>query len=105
MKHKNLSQRQNKLDKFWILGGLLCVLLISIMAWDINRPFTGLHSWGQAHEAWATRVHVKYGLGYTKGFVTWAVGDPPTSNPSRYLDHPQLQLLADAVSALPQLRC
>ena len=96
MKHKSISQRQKRLDKFWILGGLLCVLLASIMAWDINRHFVGLHSWGDAHGPWHARVQVKYGLGYTKGLYTWAVGDPPTENPSRYLDHPQLPNLLNA---------
>lgn len=81
---------------FWLFGGLLCVLLASIMGRDINRPFIGLHSWGQAHEPWVTRVHLKYGLGYTKGLITWAVGDPPAEKPSRYLDHPQLSILIDA---------
>jgi hypothetical protein len=100
MKQKDLLLPKDRFDYFWALGGLLCVLLISIMARDINRPFTGLHSWGQAHEPWIARVHVKYGLGYTKGLMTWAVGDPPTPNPSRYLDHPQLPLLTDAAFML-----
>jgi 4-amino-4-deoxy-L-arabinose transferase-like glycosyltransferase len=84
----------NTIDRyFWVIGGLLCILLISIMAQDINRPFTGLHSWAEAHGAWAARAHVNYGLGYTKGLTTWAVGNPPTQNPKRYFDHPQLGVL------------
>ncbi|MHC4195429.1 MAG: ArnT family glycosyltransferase [Planctomycetota bacterium] len=47
-----------------------------------------------------TRTHVKYGLGYTKALNTWAVGDPPTENPKRYLDHPQLGHLLAAVFML-----
>ncbi|MCK5473741.1 MAG: glycosyltransferase family 39 protein, partial [Planctomycetes bacterium] len=87
---------QNTNSHYRIFVGLLCVLLISIMTHNIDRPFTGLHSWGQAHEHWISRAHVNYGLGYTKGFMTWAVGNPPAENPSRYLDHPQLSLLVDA---------
>jgi len=75
---------------FWVFGGLLCILLVSIMARDINRHFTGLHSWADAHGPWLARVQLKHGFGYTKGLYTWAVGDPPTQNPLRYLDHPQL---------------
>ena len=81
---------------FWVFGGLLCVLVGSIMTWHINRPFVGLHSLGQAHFAWVARSHVKYGLGYTKGLNTFAVGDPPAEKPSWYLDHPQLGGLLDA---------
>ncbi len=90
MKNINLIEKNKTNGNFRVLAGLLCILLVSIMARDIDRPFTGLHSWGDAHGPWLARVHLKYGLGYTKGFETWAVGDPPTENPSRYLDHPQL---------------
>ena len=82
---------------FWLFGGLLCILLISILGRDMGRPFTGLHSWGEASGAWAARAHVKYGLGYTKGASTWAVGNPPTKNPARYYDHPQLSVLTLAL--------
>ncbi len=94
--------QSNKARNFWLCAGLLVVLLCTIMTqfWspsnNITRPFYGLHSWADAHRAWAARVHLKHGLGYTKGFVTWAVGDPPTENPSRYLDHPPLINLLDA---------
>ena len=84
-------------SNFWIFAGLLVILLISTMARDINKPFTGLHSWGHAHGAWQARAHVKYGLGYTKGLPTWAVGDPPTGTPKRYFDHPFLPPLLSAV--------
>ncbi len=89
---------QRKNIYFW-----LCVLLISAAAlaimWnDLTRPFYGLHSWGQAHFAWLARAHVTYGLGYTKGFDTFAVGQPPTENPVRYLNHPILSTLLDAAS-------
>jgi hypothetical protein len=83
---------------FWFCGGLLVILLVSIMARDITRPFYGLHSWADAHGPWLARVQVKYGFGYTKGLYTWAVGDPPTQNPSRYLDHPQLPGLFNAAA-------
>ncbi|MCD6304418.1 MAG: glycosyltransferase family 39 protein [Planctomycetes bacterium] len=82
---------------FWIAAGLLVVLLASIMVRDISRPITGLHSWAWAQGYWAARSHVKYGLGYTKGFQTYVVGDPPPKKPTRYLDNPQLQPLISAV--------
>lgn len=92
---KNIDQNEKNTVNgyFWVFGGLLCVLLISVMARDINRPFIGLHSWGEAHGAWAARTHIRYGLGYTKGITTWAVGNPPIENPKRYYDHPQLSVL------------
>ena len=96
MKDINSVEKNKFNGYFWIFGGLLCILLISIMARDINRHFTGLHSWADAHGPWQARVQVKYGFGYTKGLYTWAVGDPPTENPSRYIDHPQLTGLINA---------
>jgi len=85
----NQNQSSNSRD-FWLCGGLLAILLASILTQDITRPFYGLHSWAEAHGPWHARVHLKYGLGYTKGFATKAVGNPPTEHPTRYLDHPQL---------------
>ena len=85
----------NQSDKtlnFWFCAGLLAILLASILSRDITRPFCGLHSWADAHGPWAARVHLKYGLTYTKGFSTRAVGYPPVEKPFRYLDHPQLPI-------------
>lgn len=96
-RHTSGGQDHGLQGNFWVFGGLVCILLVSILGRDMGRPFTGLHSWGEAHAPWVTRVHLKYGLGYTKGYITWAVGDPPTQNPVRYLDHPQLSILIDAV--------
>jgi hypothetical protein len=96
-KEASLNQAGKTLN-FWFCGGLLVVLLVSIMARDITRPFYGLHSWADAHGPWLARVQLKYGFGYTKGLYTWAVGDPPTENPSRYLDHPQLPGLLNAAA-------
>ena len=96
MKKEDSLIQSNKARNFWLCAGLLVVLLASIMARDINRPFYGLHSWAEAHGAWLGRVHLKYGLAYTKGLRTWAVGEPPTANPHRYLDHPQLSALLNA---------
>jgi len=96
MKKEDSLNQSNKARNFWLCAGLLVVLLASIMARDINRPFYGLHSWAEAHGAWLGRVHLKYGLAYTKGLRTWAVGEPPTANPHRYLDHPQLSVLLNA---------
>jgi 4-amino-4-deoxy-L-arabinose transferase-like glycosyltransferase len=85
---------QNK-DKTGCINYWLCVIGIIVLmscieAREIDRPFYGLHSWGEATGTWAARTHVKYGLSYTKGLTTWAVGDPPIENPKRYFDHPQL---------------
>jgi hypothetical protein len=94
--------RLDKFRLFWILAIILSILLIAIMAHDITGPFIEMHSWGHAHDAWVARSHVNYGLGYTKGFDTFAVGNPPPAQPTRYLDHPVLFTLlnAAAMSAL-----
>jgi 4-amino-4-deoxy-L-arabinose transferase-like glycosyltransferase len=84
---------KQKPTNFWAIVGLLAILLVCEMARDINRPFYGLHSWADASGAWAARSHVKYGLAYTKGISTWAVGNPPAQNPKRYMDHPQPAVL------------
>jgi len=97
MKKKDSLNQPNKTLNFWLCAGLLVVLLASILARDITRPFYGLHSWADASGSWAARTHAKYGLGYTKGMTTWAVGQPPTQNPKRYVDHPQLFMLTSAV--------
>ena len=88
---------KQRLISFWVIVGLLAILLVSQMSHDINRPFYGLHSWAEASTAWVSRAHVKYGLAYTKGVTTWAVGNPPPENPSRYWDHPQLSNLTLSV--------
>jgi len=82
---------------YWPMAGLLAILLVSIMARDINRPFYGLHSWGEAAMAWRGRAYLKYDLKYTKGLAMWAVGNPPSENPNRSLDHPQLGLFLPAL--------
>jgi len=63
---------------------------------EIDRPFYGLHSVDQAHNAWLARSHAVYGVGYTRGLPTFAVGDPPAAVPVHYLDHPPLYSLLDA---------
>ena len=94
MKKEDSLIQSNKARNFWLCAGLLVVLLCSILARDITRPFYGLHSWAAAHGSWLARNHIKYGFGYTKGMSTWAVGDPPKKNPQRYIDHPQLGVLS-----------
>ena len=93
MKKEDSLNQSNEALSFWLCAGLLAVLLASVLARDIDRPLNGLHSWAEAHGYWLARVHLKYGLGYTKGLNTWAVGDPPTEDPKRYLDHPHLNTL------------
>ena len=83
---------------FWFCAGLLAILIASIMSRDITRPFYGLHSWAEAHGPWLARAHLIYGFGYTKGLMTHAVGNPPSKNPPRYLDHPQLGSLLDTAA-------
>ncbi len=94
---------------YWLIGTALIIFTVAIMTVEprplsfqpFNGPFNGLHSWAQASGSWAARAHAHYGLGYTKGFTTWAVGDPPTENPKRYVDHPQLSgLLMGGTMAL-----
>ncbi|MHC4160000.1 MAG: hypothetical protein ACYSSO_13085, partial [Planctomycetota bacterium] len=95
-KEDNLSQ-SNKTVSFWLCAVLLAILLGSILARDIDRPFYGLHSWGEAGGALKARNYLRYDLKYTKGFAVWAVGDPPKENPNRALDHPQLGRFLPAV--------
>jgi len=66
----------------------------------ITRPYYGLHSWANANRAWAARSHVKYGLGYTRGYRTLVVGDPPPAHPQRYVSHPSLETLITALGML-----
>ena len=99
-KELGLPDRPAAALNFWFCAGLLAILAASMMSRDITRPFYGLHSWGQAHDAWVARSHVKYGLGYTKGFDTFAVGNPPAENPTRYLDHPVLFTLLNSFAML-----
>ncbi len=75
---------------YWFCAIAIIILFCCNHGRKINTPFTGLHSWGQATGAWAMRSHVNYGYGFTKGVTTWAVGNPPTENPKRYFDHPNL---------------
>jgi len=95
---KDLPQSDRQRRTFWILGGALAVLLVVVMSREITRPFYGLHSWGDADGPWFARCHVRYGLGYTKGLKTQAVGDPPPENPQRYVNHPQLGSLILALA-------
>ncbi len=78
---------------FWLIAAVLCAYFVGAKAWNIDRPFVGLHAWNQAHGAWFARVHATYGLGYTRGVATEAVGNPPPADPHRYMDHPQLNML------------
>ncbi len=97
-KHENqIPAPETKPGYFWLAAGLLAVLFASIMARDIDRPFYGLHSWGEAAMAWRARCYLKYDLSYTKGLAVWAVGNPPRENPNRSLDHPQLGLFVPAL--------
>ena len=98
MKKEDSLNQSNEALSFWLCAGLLAVLLASVLARDIDRPFYGLHSWDHAHYAWMARNHVRYGLGYTKGVDTFAVGQPPAEKPSHYLDHPQLHTLLYAAA-------
>jgi hypothetical protein len=78
---------------FWPIASLIIILLIISYTRGMPRPFGGLHSWADASGAWAARSHINYGLSYTKGMTTWAVGNPPAQNPQRYMDHPQIAVL------------
>ncbi len=97
---KKLALPANKQRIFWILALILIALLVVTESREITRPFYGLHSWAHAHGAWLARNHVRYGLNYTKGMMTWAVGDPPPANPDRYIDHPQAPALFNAAAML-----
>jgi len=97
---------------FWILAFGVILISIFTRVFDfslmplsykglfITRPYYGLHSWGSANRAWNARSHVKYGLGYTKGYRTLVVGDPPPAHPQRYVSHPSLKTLINAFGML-----
>ena len=51
MKKKNEIEQLDKPSDFWFYAGLLAILLVSIMAHDIGRPFYGLHSCDEASAA------------------------------------------------------
>jgi len=82
--------------RFWLAYGVLAFMLLACrLSYDITRPINGLHSWGFAHRCQFARAHVRYGLGYTRGYWTWAVGDPPLAEPRHYLDHPPLSSIVN----------
>lgn len=89
------SDSQYDKSRFWVLAGVIAVLGAVQLGRDIDRPFYGMHSADLAHNAWLARSHATYGLGYTRGLPTFAVGDPPSAAPSHYLDHPPLYSLLD----------
>jgi 4-amino-4-deoxy-L-arabinose transferase-like glycosyltransferase len=97
-KQPDIATKQGPLAgrRFWIAGGLLALLLVlGGLIFNVARPINGLHSWGDAHLNSFAKAHVRYGLGYTKGYWVWAVGDPPPQPARRYLDHPQLLSLVN----------
>ncbi|MEE9371027.1 MAG: glycosyltransferase family 39 protein [Sedimentisphaerales bacterium] len=100
MKKEDSLNQSNEALSFWLCAGLLAVLLASVLARDIDRPFYGLHSWADAAAAWRAKAYLKYDLKYTKGLAVWAVGEPPGENPNRSLDHPQLGLFLPALDML-----
>jgi hypothetical protein len=100
MKQESVLDHSNKPSTFWFCVGLLVILLASILARDIDRPFYGLHSWQEAAAAWRARCFLKYDLSYTKGLALWEVGNPPSEKPNRSLDHPQLGLFMPAIDML-----
>lgn len=94
-----------------LLTTVLLVMLFAVIASrNITRSYAGLHGYAEAHAAWLARAHLEYGLGYTHGFGTFAVGNPPRDNPVRYpgtppgghpfryLNHPPLPMLLDAAA-------
>jgi len=97
---------------FWVFAFGIIIVSIVTRVFDfslmppsyqrlfITRPYYGLHSWENAHMAWAARSHVKYGLGYTRGYSTPAVGNPPPAHPQRYVSHPSLETLITSFGML-----
>ena len=91
--------------RFWILASGVVLISALTQTFDssltppvfkglfITRPYCGLHDWHFARQAWDACSHVKYGLGYTQGYRTAAIGDPPAANPLRYANHPPLDML------------
>jgi len=94
------SSPNDRTVNFWLCALLIALLSSTLLFREIDRPFWGLHSWGEAHAAWVARSHINYGLGYTKGFDTFALGNPPEAEPIRYLDHPQGRTWMDTIAML-----
>jgi 4-amino-4-deoxy-L-arabinose transferase-like glycosyltransferase len=86
--------------QFRALALIPMLIVVCMSARGVSRPFEGLHAWAQADSAWFSRNHVRYGLGYTRGVMTIALGDPPPANPQRYYDHPQYGGLLGAATML-----
>jgi len=100
-----MQRKCNRGDRhFWTLACAVLLVLALARTFDyslvppsyegvfITRPYGGLHSDAAAAGAWAARSHLKYGLGYTKGYRTLVVGDPPPAYPpsarASLLPHP-----------------
>ena len=110
--NKEVQQLSFYEKHFWILAACVVLISIFIRAFDfsltppsynglfIKRPYCGLHGWHFSSQAWAARSHIKYGLGYTKGYPTLVVGDNPHSYPLRYVSHPSLNNLIMAFGML-----
>jgi 4-amino-4-deoxy-L-arabinose transferase-like glycosyltransferase len=96
VKSQVIPEKENH-SYFWAVASIIIIILVITLTRGMPRPFGGLHSWADASGAWAARSHVKYGLAYTKGVTTWAVGNPPAQNPQRYMDHPQMAVLSLAL--------
>ncbi len=109
---RSFGSAQDGCRHFWLLAAGVVLVSILTRTFDfslsplsyhglfITRPYYGLHSWASANHAWAARSHLKYGLGYTKGYHTPAVGYPPPANPQRYVSHPPLPTLIAAFGML-----
>lgn len=67
---------------------------------SITRPYDGLYGDVSASRAWAARSYVRYGLGYTKGYRTLVVGEPPPAHPQRHVGHPSLETWVTATGML-----
>jgi len=97
---------------FWVLACGVVAISVVTRVFDfsivppgygglvITEPFCGLHSWDLADRTWGARSHVKYGLGYTKGFRTLVVGDPPAVQPQYDVSEPPLETWILAVGML-----
>jgi hypothetical protein len=92
------KERRNVGLRFPAAVVVVLLALVLIQQPYLDRPFMGLHSWAEAMGGWQGRCHVVYGLGYTKGVSTLAVGHPPPEDPKRYWDHPQGTALLNGLS-------
>jgi hypothetical protein len=86
----------NSKGKLFCRAAILAIGLL-LLSRNIDGWLTGWHEGNNAIYSIFARNHIQYGLGYTRGFMTWGDTATPPAQPRRYLNHPPLLALWAAV--------